>query len=152
MHHKGHPASLVHRTDGVNVPLDGTPTPLVLRGSDYNQTIGQLVVEASGAPPQRYDQQPFDWDAKITVPDGGLIEYTNYFDFIAPNTGYQPSVEFSFPKGTIGWTDMASRKYFVKLPSGYARLNISIGAKRPLFFSVEYDYNPDGSQNLERAR
>ena len=81
-----------------------------------------------------------------------MIEYTNYFDFVAPDGGYQSSVEFYFPKDTNGWTDMASRKYFVKLPSGYVRLNISIGAKRPLFFSVEYDYNPDGSQNLERAR
>lgn len=152
MHSKGHPVSLVHRADGINVPLDRTPTALVLRGSDYNQKIGQLVVEASGNPPQRYDQQPFDWDAKITVPDGGLIEYTNQFDFVAPDSGYQSSIEFAFPKETVGWTDTVSKNYFVKLPSGYARLNIYIGAKRPLFFSVEYDYNPDGSSNLERAR
>ena len=152
MHSKGHPVPLVHRADGINVPLDGTPTSLVLRGSDYNQKIGQLVVEASGNPPQRYNQQPFDWDAKITVPDGGLIEYTNQFDFVAPDNGYQSSVEFAFPKETVGWTDTVSKNYFIKLPSGYARLNIYIGAKRPLFFSVEYDYNPDGSPNLERAR
>lgn len=152
MHSKGHPVSLVHRADGVNVPLDGTPTKLDMRGSDYNQKIGQLVIEASGNPPLRYNQQPFDWDAKITVPDGGLIEYTNQFDFVAPDSGYQSSVEFAFPKETVGWADTVSKNYFVKLPSGYARLNIYIGAKRPLFFSVEYDYNPDGSPNLERAR
>jgi len=152
MHSKRHPVSLVHRADGMNVPLDGNPHALDLRGADYNQKIGQLVVEATGTPPPRYNQQPFDWGAKITVPDGGLIEYTNQFDFVAPQSGYQSSVEFSFPKETVGWTDTVSKNYFVKLPSGYARLNIYIGAKRPLFFSIEYDYNPDGSQNLERAK
>jgi hypothetical protein len=152
MHSKGHPMSLVHRADGVNAPLNGTPTALSLRGGDYNQIIGQLVIEASGTPPPRYNQQPFDWNLKVTVPDGGLVEYTNQFDFIAPDSGYQTSVEFAFPKEIVGWTDTISKNYFVKLPSGYARLNIYVGAKRPLFFSVEYDYNPDGSRNLERAR
>jgi len=151
MHSKGHPVPLVHRADGVNVPLDGTPTTLALRGSGP-QTIGQLVIEASGTPPSRYNQQPFDWDVKIIVPDGGLIEYTNRFDFIAPDNGYQSSIEFAFPKETIGWTDTVSKNYFVQLPSGYARLNIYTVAKRSLFFSIEYDYNPDGSHNLERAR
>jgi hypothetical protein len=152
MHSKGHPVPLMHRADGINVPLDGTAKTLDLRGTDYNQKIGQLVVEATGNPPQRYDQQPFDWDAKVIVPDGGLIEYTNQFDFVAPDSGYQSSVEFAFPKEVTGWTDTVSKNYFVKLPSGYMRLNIYIGAKRPLFFSVEYDYNPAGSPNLERAR
>jgi hypothetical protein len=149
MHSKGHPVPLVRRADGVNVPLNETPTLLAFRGSD-SHTIGQLVIEASGTPPPRYNQQPFDWDVKISVPDGGLIEYTNRFDFIAPDNGYQSSIEFAFPKETNGWTDTISKNYFVKLPSGYARLNIYIGAKNPLFFSIEYDYNPDGSKNLER--
>lgn len=152
MHSKGHPLPLVHRADGMNVPLDGVSKALDLRGGDYNQKTGRLVVEATGTPPPHYNQQPFDWDAKITVPGGGLIEYTNQFEFVAPDSGYQTSVEFSFPKDRLGWTDTVSKNYFLKLPSGYARLNIYIGAKRPLFFSVEYDYNPDGSPNLERAR
>jgi hypothetical protein len=152
MHSKGHPVALIHRVDGINVPLDGVPKSLDLRGSDYNQKIGQLVVEATGTPPPHYSQQPFDWDAKISVPNGGFVECTNQFDFVAPNIGYQPTIEYSFPKETPGWVDTVSKNYFVKLPSGYARLNIYIGAKRPLFFSIEYDYNPDGSANLERYR
>jgi hypothetical protein len=151
MHSKGHPVSLVHRVDGMNVPFDGTPTALNLKGSSDAQIIGKLIVEASGNPPARYNQQPFDYDVKVSVPDGGLVEYTNYFDFVAPESGYQSSVEFSFPKDTNGWTDTISENYFVHLPSGYARLNIYMGVKRPLFFSIAYDYNPDGSPNLERA-
>lgn len=151
MHSKGHQVPLVHRVDGVNVPLDGTPTALNLKGSSDDQIIGKLIIEASGNPPSRYNQQPFDWDVKVSVPDGGLVEYTNYFDFVAPESGYQSSVEFSFPKDTNGWTDTISENYFVELPSGYARLNIYMGVKRPLFFSIAYDYNPDGSPNLERA-
>ena len=85
------------------------------------------------------------------MPNGGLVEFTNQFDFVAPDSGYQPSIEFAFPKEMVGWTDTVSENYFVKLPSGYARLNIYIGAKNPLFFSISYDYNPDGSGNLERA-
>jgi hypothetical protein len=152
MHSKGNPVPLVHRVGGVNVPLNKTPTELILRGQDYKQQIGELVVEASGSPPPQYDQQPFDWDAKISVPGGGLLEFTNPYDFTAPDSGYQPTVELAFPKELVGWTDTVSKSYFVKLPSGFARLNVYIGAKSPLFFSIDYDYNPDGSANLERAQ
>jgi hypothetical protein len=152
MHSKGHPVPLVHRVGGINVPLNGAPKTLDLRGADNSQKIGQLIIEATGSPPKRYDQQPFNWDAKITVPGGGLVEYTNYFDFTAPDSGYQESIEFAFPKETVGWTDTISKNYFVKLPSGYARLNIYIVSKNSLFFSIVYDYNPDGSTDLERAR
>jgi hypothetical protein len=152
MHTKGHPVQLVHRSDGVNVPLNGNPTELDLRGSDHDQIIGKIIIEATGTPPQRYDQKPFDWDVKVSVSNGGLIAYTNFFDFIAPNEGYQPSTEFAFPAEMAGWTGEVSGNYFLKLPSGYVRLNLYIGAKSPLFFSVQYDYNPDGSPNLERLR
>ncbi len=152
MHSKGHPVPLVHRVDGMNVSLDGTPATLDLKGREDDEKIGRLVVKATGAPPPRHDQQPFDWDVTVAVTGGGLIECTNYFDFVAPGRGYNPSVQFTFPKRSPGWTDTVSKNYFIKLPAGYARMNIYIGAKRPLFFSIEYDYNPDGSSNLERAR
>jgi len=152
MHNKGRPVPLVHHVDGVNVPLDGTPTALDLRATDYGQKIGRLVIQAYGTPPPRYNQQPFDWNVTVSVPAGGLIEYTDRFDFVAPEGGYQASAAFAYPKETAGWTDTVSKNFFVKLPSGYARLNIYLRAKRPLFFSIEYDYNADGSRNLERAK
>ncbi|HTV43458.1 MAG TPA: carboxypeptidase-like regulatory domain-containing protein [Candidatus Sulfotelmatobacter sp.] len=150
MYHKGHPVALVHRTGGAYVPLDGKQSVLFLRGADGMQKIGELDIEATGTPPSQYSREPFDWNVKFSAIGGGFVEYTNQFDFIAPDSGYQPSVEFSFPKDASDWTDIITKSYFVELPSGYARLNVYIAARSPLFFSVQYDYNPDGSRNLER--
>lgn len=152
MHSKGHPVPLVHRSVGMNVAMNGAQNVLYLRGVDGIQEIGQLLIVATGTPSQQSNRQPFDWDVTVSMLSGGFIEYTNQFDFTAPEIGYKPKIEFDFPKNMVGWTDTVSKNYFVKLPSGFARLNVYIGAKRSLFFSVDYDYNEDGSSNLERVR
>jgi hypothetical protein len=149
MHHKGNPVPLVHGVDGVDVPLGETSTVIELRGGEYSQKIGQLVIQASGDPPPRRNREQFNWNVKITIPGGGFIESTNQFDFVAPMEGYVPMIAFGFTKATVGWTDTVAKNYFVKLPTGYARLGVYIGAKRPLFFSIDYYFNPDGSRNVE---
>src|SRR5437588_1517617 len=96
MKKKGNPVPLVHRRGGVKAPLDGTPVPIDLKGTDDQEKIGKVLIQASGNPPLKRSHEPFDWAVKITVPDGGLVESTNRFDFIAPTSGYVSSLELRF--------------------------------------------------------
>jgi hypothetical protein len=86
---------------------------------------------------------------RLTVPSGGLVEFTNQFNFVAPDSGYQQSIEIDMNKDQAGWSDTINKSYFVKLPNGYLRMGIHMRAKTPLYTSLEYFYNPTGSQNLE---
>jgi len=150
MHRKGHPVPLVHRIGGADVPVNrGSATVKFYGGRDNRWVVGTLQIEASGNTPPNYSRTPYDWSVRLTVPDGGLVEFTNRFDFVAPDSGYQESIEIDMDKDQPGWSDTVTKSYFVKIPGGYLRMGIYIAAKTPLFTSLDYFYNPDGSQNLE---
>jgi hypothetical protein len=149
MHSKGIPVPLVHRRGGANVPENGGSIPVIFYGQQDNQAIGTLQIEAAGNTPKNWSPTPYDWSVRLTVPNGGLVESTNQFDFVAPDSGYQPSIEIDMKKDQQGWSDTVNKSYFVKLVNGYARMNIHMRAKTPLYSSFDYYYNPDGSQNLE---
>ena len=83
---------------------------------------------------------------------GEFIERTNQFDFVAPSDGYISVLEWDFSKDMQKFPDSVAKTYFAKFSRGYARLGIYVGIKRPLLLSVDYDYNPDGSTNLEAKK
>jgi hypothetical protein len=92
--------------------------------------------------------QPFHWKIRVSVPNGGLFERNDDYQFLAPTTGYQESdeIELGLPGGR--WTDVWSRKYFVKLADGrFGRIDLTVVAKG--FFHIDGFLNPSGSQNLE---
>ncbi len=149
MHSKGRPVSLVHRRGGANVPVNSGSATVNFVGQENSRIIGTLQIEASGNTPKNWNPEPYDWAVRLTVPDGGLIESTNQFDFVAPDSGYQQAVEIEMGKDQQGWSDSINKTFFVKSAAGYIRLGIHMRAKTPLYTSFEYYFNPDGSQNLE---
>jgi hypothetical protein len=152
MHSKGHPVPLVHRRGGADVPVNSGSIAVKFYGSQDKEVIGILQIEASGNTPKNWSPTPYDWSARLTVPGGGLVESTNQFDFVAPDSGYTESLKLDMNKNQPGWSDTINKSYFVKLPNGYLRMGIHIRAKTPVYTSLEYYYNPDGSQDLEPAQ
>jgi hypothetical protein len=152
MHSKGHPVPLVHRRGGTDVPENDGARTVEFYGQQDKQVVGTLQIEASGDAPKNWSPTPYDWAVRLTVPGGGLVESTNQFDFVAPDSGYQQSVEIDMAKDQVGWSDTLNKSYFVQLPNGYLRMKIHMRAKTPLYTSLEYFYNPDGSRNLEPAQ
>lgn len=149
MHSKGHPVPLVHRRGGVDVPVNSGDAIVDFYGQEDKQVVGTLQIEAAGDTPKNYSRTPYDWSVRLTVPGGGLVEFTNQFDFVAPDSGYQQSIEIDMSKDQPGWSDTVNKSFFAKIPSGYLRVRIHMRAKTPLYTSLEYFYNPDGSRNLE---
>jgi len=101
-------------------------------------------------PPEKPDDQIYDWSFRVTVPGGGLLLSTNEFDFLAPERGYEPSglVEM---KSSLGddWQSRMKREYFVKLPDGnYAHVILDLMSHNGSL-KVQAFINPSGSRNLE---
>jgi hypothetical protein len=84
------------------------------------------------------------------VPQGGLLLSHEEFPFLAPETGYVASVEFTMPANRDDWRDQVDATFFYRLPDGrYGRGAFSMIAGGDHFCMVESFLNPSGSRNLE---
>jgi hypothetical protein len=134
-------------SNGASVPVDLATG----RTASGNQSI---TVEAwiSPRPQDLNSNQPYDWRCRVSVPDGGLIERKEGFNFEAPESGYQPADEINAP-ASLGpkWRSQITKHYFVKLGSGnYARVEFTMTAGGERFFTIQSYLNPKlGSRNLE---
>jgi hypothetical protein len=131
------------------LPADGTPMRFdVLRGGDGS--AGGQVEIAAMTNTEKYPPRIFDWQASITIPDGGLLEYDAEFPFEAPKNGYVPRVEFNMPATTSNWKRVIEKSYFIQFgsPARYGRIQVRFnGASQKC--SLSYAVNPSGSRNLE---
>jgi hypothetical protein len=95
----------------------------------------------------------YEWICRITVPNGGLVERSDPFGFMAPESGYQDADEFHMPKSPTSqqWSDIGKKEYFVKTGNGkFARMHFEIIINRDIpFYVVESYLNPTGSRYLE---
>jgi hypothetical protein len=148
MHHKGNPTTLIERRGGLHKSSDGTTMEFPLRGKTRAEIIGQLQVQGWKGEPDSQNGH-FDWKVKITMPSGGVLESTNEFAFVAPETGYQQTLEISESKDDPNWKASADKALFFKLPNCFARGQANIDLFHDLYFSMQYFVNPDGSANLE---
>lgn len=159
------PASFVLRKMGETVPLlaadrdvvvpkDGRPVEISLRtGRAVPTGQGDIVVECwtnnEGIDPNKNER--FDWRMRLTVPNGGLIERSGEFTFVAPEVGYRPGEDINMPKDAENWRSTFQREYFVKTrSSSFARINFRITAAGEHFVTIKSHLNPTpGSRNLE---
>ncbi len=98
-----------------------------------------------------------DWSVKITPINGGILETDDIYTTLAPETGYQPSLDINMRKGEPGYKfQLKNKDYYFMSNNGeqYGSLRLSI---YPFFFwekevcliDVNYKINPTGSRNLE---
>jgi hypothetical protein len=134
------------------VARDGTPMGISFQAARrVNPSEADLVVRCWTDDQGKPRGQKYDWRCQLTIPGGGLQELTEEFPFLAPETGYQASVEIDMP-ASLGkdWLDDLTRHYYVKLRNGtYGRLKFGMVAGGDHFCLVEPYVNPSGSRNLE---
>jgi hypothetical protein len=115
---------------------------------------GDLIVQFVRS--ERNSEGKFDWSFALAAPDGGLIESTNEFMFIAPADGYQPKFEINHKAGDADWKRQEQHRFFVKSEGGqhYSRINITIipAYNNGAAYDLEWSLNPQGSRNLEPAQ
>lgn len=132
----------------VSVPRDGTPIAVDLLhrkfGAEGPLQIMQIKPEYLDA------NKATAWRFRMEIRDGGFVEHTDEFPFEAPESGYQPVIDFDFKVGETNWATALARRYYIVFgqPRQYGWLSIetrigSDGAR------LEYAINPDGSRNLE---
>ena len=158
LHKKGEAAELVKVDKTVRIPKDGTPVEIsLLTGKAAPAGQGHIKVECWTMDQNKNEVGRYDWRCRITVPNGGLIEPTQEFDFEAPADGYRSFDEINMPATTFAedsvkrWSSSQTRKYFFQLGDGnYARMEFEMlaGGREQLCWIKSY-LNPDKSRNLE---
>jgi hypothetical protein len=149
MHSKGRPVPLVFRQGGMHTPADGTSATFPLRGTTRAAIIGQGQIQGWKGTPDPQNDGRYDWKVSITVPSGGVLESTNYFEFVAPETGYQQTLEIGMPKDDSNWQSHLEKRLFFRFPNYFVRANVSVDMFHDCFFAMDYFVNPNGSANLE---
>ena len=148
------------------IPRDGTPVKVDLiegkpnRYSKFADDSEGAVIIRAWSPENKYDSNGkpirYGWKFEINAPNGGFVERTNRFDFIAPETGYTETLTFEMPEGSKDWSEWkhnVSKELFARLPNGnYSRLVFYYRPgkrKNGDTFRIESYTNPSGSRNLE---
>lgn len=134
------------------IPRDGTPTGISFQaGKRVNPSEADLLVRCWTDDQGKRRGQKYDWRCQLAVPGGGLQETKEEFPFLAPESGYQATVEINMPASLeTGWLDDVTRQYYVKLANGtYGRLTFGMVAGGDHYCLVEPYINPSGSRNLE---
>ena len=148
---KGQGAELITSDNGmrpdvwVRLPKDNTPVHV-----DFFQkqpsASGQLEISQVKPP----FQVATNWSFRMSIPDGGLVENQDEFQFAAPESGYQPTVVYDFTKGETNWTAQVSKQFYIAFgqPRKYGWLRIESNLAQETIF-LTYAINPNGSRNLE---
>jgi len=155
--------------DKKDLPHDGSSIEIELK-SGKTVPIGQGDIRVSSKIEKiawNDNRTKFDWEIKIEILNGGLVDRKNTLDFIAPENGYESSWKIQVSK-----TDDDSRSrhnlqrdVFLKLRNGkYARVELRVNPFSTPFekinnvYSYSYRFvglygdvylNPSGSRNLE---
>lgn len=95
------------------------------------------------------DKASRKWAAQLSVDGGGVLPALEEFPFLAPESGYQPSIliDQDSPKPP-GWQGQHGGRFYVKTGAAYALLEIQqLLTKKTMYYEVRL--NPSGSRNLE---
>lgn len=139
------------------LPADGTPVQIDLSTGKQVATGGDLVLAVNhivlsrGALPK----QQFDWRASAQITGGGLIESQQQLMYVAPETGYVPTMEIDMPATKADWTNTITRKFYVKTRGNlFGRIEVYLNANQrgydPSYAMLQWWLNPKpGRRNLE---
>jgi len=151
LHKKGQGVELLTSQNGIRpnlairIPKDNTPVRVDFFQKQASST-GQLEI-SQNKPPW---QGATNWSFSLSVPDGGLIENQDEFQFQAPDKGYQSMIEYHFSIGRSNWTTHVTKQFYITFgqPRQYGWLRFESDLAQETVF-VTYVVNPSGSRNLE---
>lgn len=138
----------VHLKVDVDVPRDNVPVWVDFFQKQAGAT-GQLEISQIKPP----WQTATNWSYSLSIPDGGLIENQDEYQFVAPTAGYQSTVEYDFSKDETNWTTQVTKQFYIAFgePRKYGWLRVESNLAQETVF-LTYAINPSGSQNLEPAQ
>lgn len=145
---------LMHLTSRqYKVSKTGEPMEVDLStGKQVSLGQGSIRFERRANDEKKDEHGRFDWNVRVTIPGGGLMEREGQFAFEAPGTGYNPGAEINMP-ASLGeqWRYMVNKDYFVRTRAGqFARINLQIYAGHDNSIVMESFVNPNpASRNLE---
>ena len=151
---------MLHTEKDSRLPYDNQTASFNLRTGAKSDT-GDLRVTLSRTPSQvTRGGPPFDWSVQLAIDSGGLVAINDLYPNLAPDTGYQPLLQFSQSKEDPHWLHNLTKSFYVHLKDGtYGRITFDIVADsdRPDIhagsgISIESFINPSGSRNLEYSR
>ena len=150
---KGQGTELISSENGfqlkvdVRVPKNNTPVRVDLLQKRAGVT-GQLEI-SQNKPPWR---DATNWSFRMSIPDGGFVENEDEFQFEAPETNYEPIVEYHFSKNETNWVTQVTKSFYIEFgqPRRYGWLRIESDLAQETIF-LTYAINPLGSRNLEPA-
>lgn len=144
---------LVHADKFWGIIPDGRLYTLDLLGQKKSdgRTNGDVVVQISRS--KAPGQKIYDWWFMIEGIGGGVIESTNEFMYLAPETGYQDRYIYQAPANSTNWLFTVKKNFFVKSRHGqvFARMAVEVFSdyQDQAVFSVDYYANPAASRVLE---
>jgi hypothetical protein len=134
------------------LPVEGTPIMLEFGPKDLVHKPSFLI-RAWSNENEKTDRGTYDWKVDIRINDGGIAPRQDRLDFIAPESGYSPSVTIEMPANLArpAWQDVIDRMYFVRFSNGtFARVRFDIAAPPHGSVRISGFINPKvGSRNLE---
>lgn len=130
----------------------------------------QLIVPTNGIPVKllfgnglhvsiRYEQgaqlgEKFDWRFELQVEGGGLIRREREFDFLAPESGYSPTLTVESDAESSQWTKRKEEEFFVKFQNDtYGRIALRFypGNRNFVVFESVANLEKD-NRNLEAGQ
>lgn len=135
------------RTDPFTVSVN------LVTGAMTSGQNGNLVVQCWTQDQGRRPGEKYDWRCLVAIPGGGVVPANEEFAFLAPDSGYQPSVEIDMPADRPRWQDDVELKLYYQLSDGrYGKMSFSMISGGQNFFMIDSVLNPSGSRNLEPAQ
>lgn len=140
---------LVHSAWRGLVACDGTQTSFAIQGTEENLQIACTRTPLTSPPP---GNGPFDYKFEIALAGGGIKATSDEFTYLAPESGYSPSVTIGKKAGEAGWVGRVKQEFYIETADGhYGRLTVDWYAAQdsPTHLEWECFINPTGSRNLE---
>lgn len=95
----------------------------------------------------------YDWNFVLEAAEGGLIETSDDYMYLAPVDGYVSRIQVSFNASDANWSDNFRKRFYVMSRNGsvYARIEILVGValNGHGYLHIESASNPNSSRNLE---
>ena len=103
-------------------------------------------------PPQIDFRKEYDWSFVMEAIGGGIIEATDRFPYLAPESGYKPRYELVMSPSNPNWSNSIEKKFYLSSRGGkvYASIQMRIFTYDDASgIELNYFANPAGSRNLE---
>ena len=149
LHKGGEKTPLIKKELNVRIKLGETVVVDLLKGTT-NSANGQLRIELLENDHGGRNAFGAKCRMRLSVANGSIQTNAEEFPFMAPETGYESSIEIGteFGKSRPGWGTITARAVFLKMTGLYVRAQFELFPGGS-FVLVDYYVNPASSRDLE---